>query len=283
MKIKKQKTETCEYNLNFLLNKRNKLYEKLSNYNNRIKSANPNTIKQDNDHHYFTQYKKHKNKLVLNPKSQLSNIKCISFKKLFNFNESKNNDIVNDNKNKFPKLFLLKNTKDNNYNYNVYNSIIHSSRNNKYTRNYPFMDKNLSANIARNKNRRYNQTSKEFYISNNDINNINNINKNKSQNDFFKSNISIINNIDKNNNKKIVKNYKHFCSTDKICTTSNCCDASTNTLALVSLKNLKNLKKYKRPLMIDYFYSEHKKFCYGFDKLKGKNKYKKPFFIVHKY
>ena len=162
----------------------------------------------------------------------------------------------------------------------LYNSIIHSSRNNKYTRNYPFIEKNLSANIARNKNRRYNQASKEFYISNN---NINNINKNKSQNDFFKSNISIINNIYKNNNKKIVKNYKHFCSTDKICTTSNCCDASTNTLALVSLKNLNNLKNYKRPLMIDYFYSEHKKFCYGFDKLKGKNKYKKPFFIVHKY
>ena len=42
-------------------------------------------------------------------------------------------------------------------------------------------------------------------------------------------------------------------------------------------------KNYKRPLMIDYFYSEHKKFCYGFDKLRGKNKYKKPYFIVHKY
>ena len=35
--------------------------------------------------------------------------------------------------------------------------------------------------------------------------------------------------------------------------------------------------------MIDYSYSEHKKFYYGFDKLKKKNKYKKPYFIVHKY
>ena len=41
--------------------------------------------------------------------------------------------------------------------------------------------------------------------------------------------------------------------------------------------------RIKRPLMIDYYYSEHKQFGYGFDKLKGKNKNKKPFFIVHKY
>ena len=35
--------------------------------------------------------------------------------------------------------------------------------------------------------------------------------------------------------------------------------------------------------MVDYFESEHKKFCYGFDKYKGRNKYKIPFFIVYKY
>ena len=72
-------------------------------------------------------------------------------------------------------------------------------------------------------------------------------------------------------------------SLDKINTVSNACDASTNTLGLFNNNKINNSKNYKRPLMIDYFYSEHKKFCYGFDKLKGKNKYKKPYFIVHKY
>jgi hypothetical protein len=97
-----------------------------------------------------------------------------------------------------------------------------------------------------------------------------------------------------------------FFSSKKICTTSNCCDASTNTnfengffnnkIINYNLNrnhnkehkynnnyNTSNSKKRKRPLMIDYFYSEHKKFCYGFDKLKGKNKIKRPLFIVHKY
>ena len=46
---------------------------------------------------------------------------------------------------------------------------------------------------------------------------------------------------------------------------------------------MQTIQKYRRPLMIDYFESEHKKFYHGFDKLKGKNKYKIPFFIVYKY
>ena len=70
---------------------------------------------------------------------------------------------------------------------------------------------------------------------------------------------------------------------DKLRTISNSCDASTNTRGLFRNHNISSSKSLKRPLMIDYSYSEHKKFCYGFDKYKGKNRYKKPYFIVYKY
>ena len=187
------------------------------------------------------------------------------------------NEINNNNKINFPKLYLIKNIqeKENNIINALSNSILYSSR--KVSRNHPFLlDKNLSSSLKKNKNKSYYHIINNFYKSNNEDNNNSNIKC--LQNKFLKKNQIII-----NDNKKLVKKSKHFYSSDKIYTSSNYCDASTNTHALFQKKNINNYKKYRRPLMIDYFYSEHKKFCYGFDKFKGKNKYKKPFFIVHKY
>ena len=83
-------------------------------------------------------------------------------------------------------------------------------------------------------------------------------------------------------NTKQLPNFKSC----KINSSKNC-DASTNTNFQISIKEnkpkIQTIQKYRRPLMIDYFESEHKKLYHGFDKLKGKNKYKIPFFIVYKY
>ena len=154
----------------------------------------------------------------------------------------------------------------------------------------------------------------EITKSNNDIKYfktiINTYNKIKNSNNDFYDNKYI------NNNNMNKTHANKFYSSNKICTTSNnCCDASTNTnfendflnYKIMSFNlNINNNKKLthknnynnnynynystsnakrrrKSPLMIDYFYSEHKKFCYGFDKLRGKNKIKRPLFIVHKY
>jgi hypothetical protein len=279
MQIKKPETENNEYNVNILLSKKHKLFENLYHLNSRINSSNKKEL-NDKKNYFFTQYKYTKNAFSLNIKNRLSNIKSISYKKLFKINESKNNnDFINKDKNKIPKLYLLKSIKENN-NFNFFDSIISSSR--KNTRNYFPVEKHLSTNLTINKKNSNRISPINIYKSKNKL--INNIYKNNSQREFFFNQKNIINyKSHKTTNKKIGKNCKHFSSSDKICTTSNCCDASTNTLSLVSLQNYGFIKKYKRPLMIDYFYSEHKKFCYGFDKLKGKNKYKKPFFIVHKY
>ena len=279
MQIKKPENENNVYNVNILLTKRNKLFEKLSHLNSR-NSSGTKKIVNDKKSYFFTQYKYNKNTFSLDIKNRLSNIKSISYKKLFKINESKNNnDFINKDKNKIPKLYLLKSIKENN-NLNFFDSIIRSSR--KNARNYFPVEKHLSTNLTINKKNRNIKTPINIYKSKNNL--VNNIYKNNSQRDFFFNQKNIINyNSHKTTNKKIGKNCKHFSSSDKICTTSNCCDASTNTLSLVSLQNYGCTKKHKRPLMIDYFYSEHKKFGYGFDKLKGKNKYKKPFFIVHKY
>ena len=87
------------------------------------------------------------------------------------------------------------------------------------------------------------------------------------------------------NNKKLLSNYDLNRQSSL-----NYCDASTNTNTHFDTNLLENRKIYyritkknKRPLMIDYFDSEHKKFYHGFDKYKGKKKYKIPFFIVYKY
>ena len=287
MQIKYQKNEKKNvYSINILLSRRHKLYDKLSKLNNIMNSSNKNYL-SDKKSYYFTQHKNSNNELSLNGKKRLSGIKSISHKNLFKIDENKyNNDFFDKNKDKnktktkFPKLYLLKNNKENN-NLHLFDSIIRSSR--KNTRNYFSIENNLLTNITKNKNNSYNKTLKDFCKSKFYINNIC---KNNSQKVFFSKKKTIIKNNDyKYINKKIDKK-KHLNSSDKIdkiCTTSNCCDASTNTLSLVSLQNFGNIKRYKRPLMIDYFHSEHKKFGYGFDKLKGKNKYKKPFFIVHKY
>ena len=280
--------QNLKFKINSILNKRNSLYGKLKNLNNIFNCSKQKKIKENIKLFYFTQNKTKRNNNLLNIKNKTTNIKCISYQSLFNFDKNNNNnnqnEINNKDKNKinFPKLFLLKNIKEkeNNINNYLYNSILHSSR--KLSRNYPFnLEKNLSSSLTNYKNKSYYQTAKDFYKTNNENNNKekknNNNNQNFSKYNFFKKNQII------NDNKKLIKKSKHFYSSDKIYTSPNYCDASTNTLDLFQKKFISNYKKYKRPLMIDYFYSEHKKFCYGFDKLKGKNKYKKPFFIVHKY
>ena len=105
---------------------------------------------------------------------------------------------------------------------------------------------------------------------------------NDSQNNFFK--IKNINNIIIKSsmlNKRInpISRYRKI-------RTLNYCDASTNTnneRKIIENKIIQSAQKPKRPLMMDYFESEHKKFCHGFDKFKGRNKLKIPFFIVYKY
>jgi len=269
-----------EINTSLNKNKNLILYDKLYSLNNRINSANPNKINQKLKFFHFIQNKIKKNNTPINSNNNLSPIKCISYKKLFNFDNVKNKN------NKNQKLFILKNFQDifnNNINFNFYNSISHSSR--KITGNYYIRkEKILSSSLIKNKNK----TIEDFYHPN--INNKNNqfnhykkLNRNNSQFNFFKNNRIIINKDDIYNKRKFIKNIKHSNNSEKTCTNSNSCDASTNTFGIFNNKIINSDKKYKRPLMIDYSYSEHKKFYYGFDKLRGKNKYKKPYFIVHKY
>ena len=104
----------------------------------------------------------------------------------------------------------------------------------------------------------------------------------------FPFNLFKIKNVNKLLLKNTILNTKQLpnFNSRKINSSKNC-DASTNTNFQISIKEnkpkMQTIQKYRRPLMIDYFESEHKKFYYGFDKLKGKNKYKIPFFIVYKY
>ena len=84
------------------------------------------------------------------------------------------------------------------------------------------------------------------------------------------------------NNPKRASNFR-----SSIINSSKNCDASTNTIDQINIKKIipkmQEIRKYKRPLMVDYLESEHKKFYHGFDKLKGRNRYKIPHFIVYKY
>ena len=104
----------------------------------------------------------------------------------------------------------------------------------------------------------------------------------------FPFNLFKIKNVNKLLLKNTILNTKQLpnFNSRKINSSKNC-DASTNTNFQISIKEnkpkIQTIQKYRRPLMIDYFESEHKKFYHGFDKLKGKNKYKIPFFIVYKY
>lgn len=105
---------------------------------------------------------------------------------------------------------------------------------------------------------------------------------NESQNHFFK--VKKINKIIKKRtviNKRIIPSFRY--RTIRI---PRYCDASTNTNyepKVIENKPFQIIEKNKRPLMMDYFESQHEKLYHGFDKYKGRNKSKIPLFIVYKY
>ena len=273
--------------INYLINKDNNsnINKKFNSLNYRINSANSKKIKPNIKYFYFTQNKNNRNNKSPMSKNQISSIKPISYQKLFNLNDDTSSNKYN-TKNNYTKLMSLinfKNIFNNKMKYNNYYSIFNSPR--KIPKNFLIKKgKNLSLTLINNRNDEediYNQITSKY----NKNNGCKNLTKSHSQNNFFfKNNKTSPKTNDKFNNKKIVSNFKSILISGKRRTFSNSCDASTNTFDIFNNKRLnKNSKIYKRPLMIDYFYSEHKKFCYGFDKLRGKNKYKKPYFIVHKY
>ena len=282
--IVKENVKNNKIYLNSLLNhkKKNKLLEKEINLKNRILSAN--SKKMNMKFFYFTQNKNRKNNASPGSKNSLSAIKRISYKKLFNINnEEKSTDNLKKN---YPELSLLnKDIFNSNVFFNFYNSINNSSRKSEQ-KYYIKKEAKISPSLRNNRNKSVENIYKKI---NPRYKNLDNYYKK-----LTKSNSEINYNILRNNkillkmnekiyNKNTIKNIIYMKSLDKINTISNACDASTNTLGLFNNNKINNSKNNKRPLMIDYFYSEHKKFCYGFDKLKGKNKYKKPYFIVHKY
>ena len=277
------KTQYNENILNSLLNKRYYLYKHFNNINS--KKVINNSVNKDKKsklgikYYFFTQVKNKRNSSLQNSKNILSTIKCVSFKNLFNIESGKTIYINNKkNKNNFPKLssLLVEPKKENNNINNLNMPINNTSR--KFSRNNNFyIENNLSTYyLTNNKYKSYNKSVKELFI-------LDEINQTKYMNNLFKNDkIKIREKNDKEKvNKKLIKKSKHFYSSDKLYTSPNFCDASTNTLEMLQNKNI--YKRNRIPLMIDYFYSEHKKFGFGFDKLKGKNRNKKPFFIVHKY
>lgn len=244
--------------------------------NNRINTTQ-SSINTNMKYYYLTQ-NKNRNKIGLSiSKKPLTNIKSLSYKKLFNLNDDSNNIDNNNKKDDYPKLFSLKNLKkffNDKSKYNLYSSIDISSR--KFRKNHKLKKQKLSSSLIKQMNEKFKDPIK--YKDNNNKK----LTKSHSQNNYnlFKNKKIVFKNKDKNNNQKIIKNLKYLIDHHKI---SHACDASTNTVDIFNNRNFKSIKNNKRPLMIDYFYSEHKKFCYGFDKLKGKNKYKKPYYIVYKY
>jgi hypothetical protein len=282
----KNKTDSNENDFK-LINEKYYLYDKSNDLKKRnINSANPNKFDKKNNFKKIyilskSENKKHNNNnnTFLYGKNQLKfNIKNTPFQQKFTLIEQMNKTSID---NYFPKL-LPKNIFNNNSNEDRY---------------FHFLKKNKTNYSIQNENNKNNNNIINFRTIINSFIKIKN-----SKNDFY-NNIDII--INNNKNKGKTHNNKFF-SSNKICRTSNCCDASTNTnyengffknkiinfnlngnhnkgLKYNYNHNTSNSKKRKRPLMIDYFYSEHKKFCYGFDKLRGKNKIKRPLFIVHKY
>ena len=275
--------------LNYLIkkDKKSNLYEKLNSLYYRINSANTKKATQKMKYFYFTQNEKKRNNISPISKNPLSTIKPISYQKLFNIKDD-NNTNRNNHKKNYPKLISLKNFKDilnNKIKYNN-NSIINSSQG--FTRNHLILlEKNLSLSLMNNRNETNDNNYKKINTKyRNKSSRYKRLTKSNSQinYNFLKTN-KVISKINENfYSKKPKSNLGRIINSRKISTFSNSCDASTNTFDILKNKNSnKSLKNYKRPLMIDYFYSEHKKFCYGFDKLRGKDKYKKPYFIVHKY
>ena len=279
----KNKTDNNENDFK-LINEKYYLYDKSKDLKRRnISSAYPNKLDKKNEYKKFYLSKSdnkrnNNNNTFLRGKNQLKyNIKNISFQKIFNLIELMNKT---NKDNYFPKL-LPKNIINNNSNEDRY---------------FHFLKKNRTNYSIQNENNKNNNNNNIYFRTI-----ISSCQKIKnSKNDFY-------NKININNNTHMNRTHTNtFYSSNKICKTTNCCDASTNTnyengffknkIINYSLNgnlnkehkynynhNTSNSKKRKRPLMIDYFYSEHKKFCYGFDKLKGKNKIKRPLFIVHKY
>ena len=282
--IVKEKVKNNKIYLNSLLkqNKKNNLFEKDTNLKNRIFSANLN--KMNMKFFYFTQNKPRNNNPSPGSKNSLSAIKRISYKKLFNLNnEEKSTENLKKN---YPELSLLnKDIVNLNIFYNLYNSINNSPR--KYIKKYHIKkESKLSPSFKNNRNKSVENFYKKINPRNKNMNNYNKkLTKSNSEINYniFNNYKILLKNNQEINNKSNAKKYIYLKNLDKINTVSNACDASTNTQGLFNNNKINNSKVYKRPLMIDYFYSEHTKFCYGFDKLKGKNKYKKPYFIVHKY
>ena len=286
--ILRKKLNKNKYYINSVLTQKNNLYEK------------PNDLYNIVNHTRFNEFKKNYNNFYL---SQDKKGNPISIKYKFNSN--------------LPKISLNKSPIGNNINFNnknylfktILSSLKKNSRNKPLTNSIKFDDNHNNFTSTLN-----NQINKKYFhkiINSYDFNRKSNLNNKYNRVDSSESS----NNLNKNDD---IKNNidKQLCSSDKISPSTNCCDASTNTTSNIGLlsprlinkdyknnyyinyiyysynnnyynkKNDKNynFKKGKRPpLMVDYYYSEHKKFCYGLDKYKGRNKIKKPLFIVHKY
>ena len=268
--LNRNKTKNNLKRKNLSLNKEfhdNKNFKSIEiiNYNNRF-SADSNNIRM------FKFLSKNKIKI------DCKEIKCQT-PTPSHFNHSVEIKYNNLNQNLF---FLNKNKFINNTNYKINNLRKSQTNRIKLFRNNSLKELYFSVQ------------NEPFYLMNdeksNDINKINSNNlykrvlSNSSQNYFFK-----IKNINKIIIKRTMLNKRIIPSfSPRKKNSSNYCDASTNTYyekknSLIENKTINLYNKPKRPLMIDYFESEHKKFYHGFDKFKGKNKYKIPFFIVYKY
>jgi len=269
----------------FLKKGKKKKFENYKQDNKRINSVNLNKKIENKKALYYSQYKDNRRNISSNFKMQLSAIKRTSYKDLFNSHENESTG----EKNIQQKLFLLNNNEDkaiNNIKLKCYNS-----SKNSHSNNISVKRSNLFMIYKNNNNRNcLNLLKSKFTIKNENLLNHNRYKKitpSNSCKNYFKNkticdSIMTSKNIERFNERIFFKKEKHFNSTERLHNTSNYCDASTNTIIQVK-KNRNNSNKNKRPLMIDYLYNEHKQFCYGFDKLKGKNKIKKPYFIVYKY
>ena len=277
-RIKKNKTEKNANNKNvLLLNNRYHLNKNFRSMDNNDYTRYSADLKKIRNNKYFSD---NNNKISINSsgiKNSSTSINRIQNKNIFNFNKQK------------AKYLLIK--KRNISNTNSAHKSNNCQLNNQINRVKLFRNKSYGDFYSSNQNKPMNLKN-DIKSNNEEINNFNSnsnllyekIFPNSSANNFFKiKNFNKI--ITKNTqfNKRIIPGF----FSQKM-NSSNYCDASTNTnyesKKIIEIKpQIQINQKYKRPLMIDYFESEHKKFCYGFDKLKGRNKYKIPLFIVYKY
>ena len=272
----KRKAETNENKKNSLLN--NKYHSRINfrslNSNNRYNRYSAD-LKKIRTHKYFSENKQiNLNSININSTPSRT-IKRIQDKNAFNSNKFNN------------KFFLLNNTRNLsniNSDHKSNNFPIYQINRKKLFRNNSlgeFNDLNQNKSLNLKNSRKIsdvkidNHNSKQLYEK---------IFPEGSPYHFFK--IKNINEIIKStmfNKRKIIPSFRSYKMNS-----SNYCDASTNTNCenkkmIEKKQQIQIEQKYKRPLMVDYFESEHKKFCHGFDKFKGRNKYKIPFFIVYKY